>query len=122
MGRTISFEALATLGEGLSQLDELSEKMAATLARIRVAEEWARTHYKEEKEYLRLSDAARLLGVNATTICRYDKAGILPFYYLPGNKHKVYKRSDVLAIPQLSQEAADALVPEALRWWEKKEA
>lgn len=50
------------------------------------------------KEYLRISEAAKLLGVHANTLRNWDEAGILKPVRVGVRKERRYKRSDVIKI------------------------
>ena len=47
------------------------------------------------KDYATIKEAAELLGVDKTTLRRWDKAGKLKPYRHPINSYKLYKRSDI---------------------------
>lgn len=50
------------------------------------------------KEYLRISEAAQLLGVHANTLRNWDESGILKPVRVGVRKERRYKRSDVIKI------------------------
>lgn len=54
--------------------------------------------------YLSAPQAGRLLGVNSTSVRKYQKAGLLPGYYLPDTHTTKYKKSDVLALPKRKEQ------------------
>ena len=47
------------------------------------------------KDYATIKEAAELLGVDKTTLRRWDKAGKLKPYRHPINSYRLYKRSDI---------------------------
>lgn len=47
------------------------------------------------KDYLTIKQASELLGVDKTTLRRWDKAGKLNPYRHPINKYRLYKKSDI---------------------------
>ena len=47
------------------------------------------------KDYATIKEAAELLGVDKTTLRRWDKAGKLKPYRRPINSYRLYKRSDI---------------------------
>ena len=47
------------------------------------------------KDYATIKEAAELLGVDKTTLRRWDKAGKLKPYRHPINSYRLYKRSDL---------------------------
>ena len=47
------------------------------------------------KEYITIKDAAELLGVDKTTLRRWDKAGKLKPYRHPLNRYRLYKREEL---------------------------
>jgi excisionase family DNA binding protein len=51
----------------------------------------------EERSYLSLSAASRLLGVHSTTLRRWADAGSIPVYVTPGG-HRRFARSDIEAL------------------------
>lgn len=50
------------------------------------------------KDYVTIKEAAELLGVDKTTLRRWDKAGKLKPYRHPLNYYRLYKKSDLEAI------------------------
>lgn len=50
------------------------------------------------KEYITIKEAAELLGVDKTTLRRWDKAGKLKPFRHPINSYRLYKKSDLEAI------------------------
>lgn len=50
------------------------------------------------KDYVTIKEAAELLGVDKTTLRRWDKAGKLKPYRHPLNSYRLYKKSDLEAI------------------------
>ena len=47
------------------------------------------------KDYMTIKEAAELLGVDKTTLRRWDKAGKLKPYRHPLNKYRLYKKADL---------------------------
>ena len=47
------------------------------------------------KDYATIKEAAELLGVDKTTLRRWDKAGKLNPYRHPINSYRLYKKSDL---------------------------
>lgn len=47
------------------------------------------------KDYATIKEAAELLGVDKTTLRRWDKSGKLKPYRHPINSYRLYKRSDL---------------------------
>ena len=47
------------------------------------------------KDYATIQEAAELLGVDKTTLRRWDKAGKLKPYRHPINSYRLYKKSDL---------------------------
>ena len=47
------------------------------------------------KDYATIKEAAELLGVDKTTLRRWDKAGKLKPYRHPINSYRLYKKSDL---------------------------
>ena len=47
------------------------------------------------KDYMTIKEAAELLGVDKTTLRRWDKAGKLKPYRHPLNKYRLYKKTDL---------------------------
>lgn len=50
------------------------------------------------KEYLRVSEASKLLGVHANTLRNWDKQGILKPVRIGVRKERRYKREDVIKL------------------------
>lgn len=50
------------------------------------------------KDYVTIKEAAELLGVDKTTLRRWDKAGKLKPHRHPINSYRLYKKSDLEAI------------------------
>lgn len=50
------------------------------------------------KEYLRVSEASKLLGVHANTLRNWDKQGLLKPIRVGVRKERRYKREDILKI------------------------
>jgi putative resolvase len=50
------------------------------------------------KEYLRVSEASKLLGVHANTLRNWDKQGILKPVRIGVRKERRYKRTDVIKL------------------------
>ncbi len=50
------------------------------------------------KDYITIKEAAELLGVDKTTLRRWDKAGKLKPYRHPINSYRLYKKSDLEAL------------------------
>ena len=47
------------------------------------------------KDYLTIKDAARLIGVNPTTLRRWDKRGKLKSHRHPINRYRLYRKKDL---------------------------
>jgi len=47
------------------------------------------------KDYMRVSQAAEFIGVNAETLRRWDRAGKLKAYRHPISKYRLYSVSDL---------------------------
>ncbi len=47
------------------------------------------------KNYLRVKEAANLLGVSSLTLRNWDKSGKLPTYRHPINNYRLYRRVDL---------------------------
>ncbi len=50
------------------------------------------------KDYITIKQAAELLGVDKTTLRRWDKAGKLKPHRHPINSYRLYKKADIEAI------------------------
>mgnify|MGYP004729913421 FL=1 len=50
------------------------------------------------KDYITIKEAAELLGVDKTTLRRWDKAGKLKPFRHPINSYRLYKKADIGAI------------------------
>ncbi len=50
------------------------------------------------KDYITIKEAAELLGVDKTTLRRWDKAGKLKPFRHPINSYRLYKKADIDAI------------------------
>jgi putative resolvase len=53
---------------------------------------------EQPKEYLRVSEASKLLGVHANTLRNWDKQGLLKPVRVGVRKERRYKRDDVLKL------------------------
>ena len=53
---------------------------------------------EQPKEYLRVSEASKLLGVHANTLRNWDKQGILKPVRIGVRKERRYKRTDVIKL------------------------
>ena len=47
------------------------------------------------KDYMTIKEAAELLGVDKTTLRRWDKAGKLTPYRHPLNRYRLYKKEEL---------------------------
>lgn len=47
------------------------------------------------KDYMTIKEAAELLGVDKTTLRRWDKAGKLTPYRHPLNRYRLYKKAEL---------------------------
>jgi putative resolvase len=56
------------------------------------------TDKEKPKEYLRVSEASKLLGVHANTLRNWDKQGLLKPVRVGVRKERRYKREDVLKL------------------------
>ncbi len=54
----------------------------------------------KNKEYLSIKEASEILGVDRTTLRRWDKSGKLKPYRNPLNKYRQYKKVDVIKLAQ----------------------
>ena len=54
----------------------------------------------KNKEYLSIKEASEILGVDRTTLRRWDKGGKLKPYRNPLNKYRQYKKEDVIKLAQ----------------------
>lgn len=52
----------------------------------------------QPKEYLRVSEASKLLGVHANTLRNWDKQGLLKPVRVGVRKERRYKREDVIKL------------------------
>lgn len=50
------------------------------------------------KDYITIKEAEELLGVDKTTLRRWDKAGKLKPFKHPINSYRLYKKADIDAI------------------------
>ena len=50
------------------------------------------------KDYITIKEASELLGVDKTTLRRWDKAGKLKPYRHPINSYRLYKKSELDAL------------------------
>ena len=50
------------------------------------------------KDYITIKEAAELLGVDKTTLRRWDKSGKLKPFRHPINSYRLYKKADIDAI------------------------
>ena len=50
------------------------------------------------KDYITIKEAAEMLGVDKTTLRRWDKAGKLTPYRHPMNRYRLYKKSEIQTI------------------------
>lgn len=50
------------------------------------------------KDYVTIKEAAELLGVDKTTLRRWDKAGKLKPYRHPLNRYRLYKKAELNAL------------------------
>jgi len=50
------------------------------------------------KDYITIKEASEVLGVDKTTLRRWDKAGKLKPYRHPLNKYRLYKRAELEAL------------------------
>ena len=50
------------------------------------------------KDYITIKEASELLGVDKTTLRRWDKAGKLKPYRHPINSYRLYKKSELEAL------------------------
>lgn len=50
------------------------------------------------KDYITIKEASEVLGVDKTTLRRWDKAGKLKPYRHPLNKYRLYKKSELEAL------------------------
>lgn len=53
---------------------------------------------EQPKEYLRVSEASKLLGVHANTLRNWDKQGLLKPVRVGVRKERRYKREDILKL------------------------
>jgi MerR family transcriptional regulator, copper efflux regulator len=55
---------------------------------------------KKIKEYLQIKEAAKFLGVTATTLRNWERSGKLASHRHPLNSYRLYKREDLEAFLQ----------------------
>jgi len=60
------------------------------------------------KDYLRVKDAAEMLGVSDNTIRNWSRAGKLPSYRHPINNYRLFKKDDLLALVRGIQPSREA--------------
>ncbi len=65
-----------------------------------------RTH--DQERMLRVSEAARLLGVSLNTVRAWGAAGKIPEYRHPVNSYRLYRRNELLALMRRIKEQGDA--------------
>lgn len=53
---------------------------------------------EKPKEYLRVSEASKLLGVHANTLRNWDKQGVLKPVRVGVRKERRYRREDILKL------------------------
>ncbi len=53
---------------------------------------------EKPKEYLRVSEASKLLGVHANTLRNWDKQGLLKPVRVGVRKERRYRREDILKL------------------------
>lgn len=58
---------------------------------------------EKPKEYLRVSEASKLLGVHANTLRNWDKQGLLKPVRMGVRKERRYKREDILKLLEIEQ-------------------
>ena len=58
---------------------------------------------KEPREYLRVGEASKLLGVHANTLRNWDKHGLLTPVRVGVRKERRYKREDVVKLLEKSK-------------------
>ena len=58
---------------------------------------------EQPKDYLRVSEASRLLGVHANTLRNWDKQGILKPVRVGVRKERRYKREDILRLMETNK-------------------
>ena len=58
---------------------------------------------EQPKEYLRVSEASKLLGVHANTLRNWDKQGLLKPVRVGVRKERRYKREDILKLLENEQ-------------------
>ena len=68
---------------------------------------------EQPKEYLRVSEASKLLGVHANTLRNWDKQGLLKPVRVGVRKERRYKRADVIKL--LEQKWATTTINEQPR-------
>lgn len=59
---------------------------------------------EKPKEYLRVSEASKLLGVHANTLRNWDKQGILKPVRIGVRKERRYRKEDILKLMELDSE------------------
>ena len=52
----------------------------------------------DQERMLRVSEAARLLGVSPNTVRAWGAAGKIPEYRHPANRYRLYRRDELLAL------------------------
>jgi excisionase family DNA binding protein len=70
------------------------------------------------EEYLRVDEAARLLGVKRATLYAYVSRGVLRSYRQGIKRQRLYRRSEIESLLRLapSGATADAVPKRASRW------
>lgn len=97
----LNLENLDTLISKAKELQHLLEESPEILAYLRLINETdARKLFppKYDDVLLRVGDAAKILGVNSSTIHKYVKSGKLNRYYVEGSSHSRFWRSEVKAL------------------------
>ena len=84
----IEFPELVAINQKVSQL-------AADISRIK---ESSGAGYDPHDRLVRVSEAAKILGVNKSAISRYVRDGMLTPYYVPHSSSRRFRISDVWEI------------------------
>jgi hypothetical protein len=86
---------------------KLQEKFAADCTAIIMAklQEYLTTENSQPSEFVNVPQSQELLGgICRQSLSNYEKSGKLKSYRVAGGRLKMYKRADVLALLQTSQE------------------
>ena len=60
------------------------------------------------RDYLRVKEAAEMLGVSDSTVRNWSRAGKLPTYRHPVNNYRLFKRDDLLRLVRSIHQTREA--------------